>query len=57
MKLWLLKKLLPGMAQKFSPFLRDALVKFVSDIEAKAKATPNKWDDVLVYVLKLLTAV
>ena len=35
-----------------SPELRKLQVDFVLDLEAKAAATPNPWDDVLVFVLK-----
>ena len=40
-----------------SPELRKLLVDFVLDLEAKAKLTPNPWDDVLVMVLKKLVGI
>jgi len=40
-----------------SPELRKLLVDFVLDLEAKAAATPNPWDDVLVFVLKKMLVI
>jgi hypothetical protein len=35
-----------------SPEIRKAIVQFVQQLEEQAKATPNKWDDILVGILK-----
>jgi len=35
-----------------SPELRKAVVEFVQQLEEQAKKTPNKWDDILVGILK-----
>lgn len=35
-----------------SPVIREHLCKLLIDLEAKAKETPNKWDDVLVGLLQ-----
>lgn len=40
-----------------SPEIRKALVAFVLDLDKKAKATPNLWDDVLVFLLKKVFAI
>lgn len=37
-----------------SPEMRKTLLAFVADLEAKAKLTQNPWDDVFVFVLKML---
>lgn len=38
--------------EKVTPEIREALGKFLNELEAKAKLTPNLWDDVIVFVLK-----
>lgn len=38
--------------EKVSPEIREALGKFLDDLEEKAKLTPNLWDDVIVFLLK-----
>ena len=40
-----------------SPELRKLLIDFVLDLEVKAAATPNPWDDVLVFILKKMLAI
>lgn len=35
-----------------SPEIRTAVVEFVAQLEIQAKATPNRWDDILVGLLK-----
>lgn len=37
-----------------SPELREGLVQLLNDLEEKAKATSNEWDDLLVAMLKRL---
>jgi len=37
-----------------SPELREGLVQLLNDLEEKAKATSNEWDDLLVSMLKRL---
>jgi hypothetical protein len=37
-----------------SPEVKEMLRGFVDQLEAKAEATPNKWDDILVSSLKTL---
>jgi len=49
--------ILQKILELVSPEIRDALIKFVLDLEAKAKLTPNLWDDVLVFVLKKVLAI
>ena len=41
-----------AILEKISPEIREALGKLLDDLEAKAKLTPNLWDDVIVFVLK-----
>jgi len=42
---------------KLSPIIREALIKWVSELEKMAAETPNKWDDFLVAVLKLIIGI
>ncbi|GAI65541.1 unnamed protein product, partial [marine sediment metagenome] len=35
-----------------SPELRTGLAAWLNELEAKAKKTPNPWDDVFVGILK-----
>ncbi|MBA7553506.1 hypothetical protein ES705_46098 [subsurface metagenome] len=48
--LTLLEKLLTGM----SPKIRELILDFLKDLEAKAKETPNPIDDVIVLLLRIL---
>ena len=48
---WALKMLMMVL-EKASPEIRQALVDLVKDWEVKALATPNKVDDILVYLVK-----
>jgi len=50
---WAIKMLLIVL-EKASPEIREALVNLVKDWEVKALATPNKVDDVLVFLVKKL---
>ncbi len=50
----ILVKILPLLIQVLSPTLKDMLGKFVDEFEAKAKGTPNDWDDVAAYLLRTL---
>lgn len=49
--------ILKTIMELVSPELRKLLVDFVLDLEVKAAATPNPWDDVLVLVLKKMLAI
>ncbi len=40
-----------------SPELRDLILKFAKELEAKAKKTPNPFDDVAVEVLKVILGI
>lgn len=40
-----------------SPHIREYLEKILPELEAKAKATPNPWDDILVAILKVMFVV
>ena len=40
-----------------SPQIRDAIVKFVEDLEKKANETPNAWDNLAVAVLKVILGI
>ena len=44
--------ILQKILEKVSPEIREALGKFINELEAKAKLTPNLWDDVIVFLLK-----
>lgn len=44
-----------AILEKISPEIREALGQFLNELEAKAKLTPNLWDDVIVFVLKKVT--
>lgn len=44
-----------AILEKISPEIREALGQFLDELEAKAKLTPNLWDDVIVFVLKKVT--
>lgn len=46
----LLEKLLTGM----SPKIREAILEFLKELEAKAKETPNPIDDIIVLLLRIL---
>ncbi len=46
----LLSKLLTGM----SPKIRDLILDFLKELEAKAKETPNPIDDIIVLLLRIL---
>lgn len=44
-------ELLKRLVDLASPEVRDMLQKFLVDLKVKAEATPNIWDDVIVYAL------
>jgi hypothetical protein len=46
----ILEKLLKGI----SPKIREAILEFLKDLEAKAKETPNPIDDIVVLLLRIL---
>ena len=45
-------KILDEVFKRISPELREHIKKFVIELEARAKATTNPWDDLAVVVLK-----
>ena len=45
-------KVICGVVKKASPEIRKQILLFVVELDKKAKSTPNKWDDVLVTILK-----
>lgn len=50
---WLVT-LLKQIITQLSPQIRGSIEKFVKDLEAEVKKTPNPWDDILVGLLKLV---
>lgn len=40
-----------------SPEIRKAVIEFVKQLEVQAKATPNKWDDIFVGLLKAVLVI
>ena len=50
----IIMKILPLLITVLSPTLKEMLCKFVDEFEAKAKATPNDWDDVAAWILRTL---
>ena len=48
----LIVRLAAVVARKATPEIRQEIVDFVLEWEVRAKATPNKWDDILVGVAK-----
>ncbi len=47
-------RLLPLLMGKISPNIKLLIRAFVVKLEIDAKKTPNPWDDVLVYILKII---
>lgn len=47
-------KILSAIVKKMSSDVRGWLVSMVKELEVKAKATPNPWDDIAVTVLKAI---
>ena len=45
---------LMNVFESVSPHLREFVQEAVLELEEKAKATDNKWDDFLVLILKAL---
>jgi len=50
---WILR-LITLIVSSASPELRAGITAWVKDLEAKAKQTPNPFDDVLVGLLKIV---
>ena len=50
---WILR-LITLVVTSASPELREMINKWVADLEEKAKATPNPFDDVLVGLIKVV---
>ena len=50
----IIMKILPLLITVLSPTLKEMLCKFVDEFEAKAKTTPNDWDDVAAWILRTL---
>jgi len=46
--------LLGGILSNMSPEIRSAVVAWLDDMQAKAKETPNPWDDMFVSFLRIL---
>lgn len=44
--------LLQAMLGNITPEIRNAVVEFIGKLEKQATETSNKWDDVLVGILK-----
>jgi len=45
-------KILDEVFKRISPELKKSIHDFVLDLEVKAKATPNPWDDLAVVIIK-----
>lgn len=50
----LIIKLAGMIISGISPEIRKALIEFVTQLDRRAKATTNDWDDVLVFILKIV---
>lgn len=50
----ILLKVLPFIISQATPLIKDTLVSFILDMEKKAAATPNDFDNYLVDFLKAL---
>lgn len=50
---WILG-LLTRIATVISPDIRGMVVEWLRDLDTRAKATPNPWDDIFVAFLKML---
>ena len=50
----IIMKILPLLITVLSPSIKEMLCKFVDEFEAKAKETPNDWDDVAAWILRTL---
>lgn len=48
----ILLKILPLIISVLTPTLKEMLTKFVEDFAAKAKTTPNPWDDIAAEILR-----
>jgi len=53
MERWILG-ILTRILTVISPEIRVLFVGWIKDLEARAKATPNPWDDIFVAFLKML---
>jgi len=53
---WLVN-LLKQILNNISPEIRGLIVEFVKKLDAKAKGTPNAWDDIAVGILAFLLQV
>ncbi|MCP3678964.1 MAG: hypothetical protein GY782_01170 [Gammaproteobacteria bacterium] len=49
--------LIQQLLSVITPELRKAVVEFVAQLEKQAKATPNKWDDIFVGLLKAVLVI
>jgi len=50
----LLVKMLPLMISQVTPTIKESARSILKDLESKAKATPNPFDDMFVELLKEL---
>jgi len=48
----LIIRMISVVARKATPEIRTQLIEFVATWEVECKKTPNKWDDILVDVVK-----
>lgn len=50
----LLNMIFQGLLENLSPGIREALDRFLNNLEIQAKESPNKIDDMFVHLLKVL---
>jgi len=50
----LLLLLIPRMLDTITPQLRDGIHEWLMDLEKKAEATPNPWDNLFVGFLRMV---
>lgn len=53
----ILIKILVSAVQNATPAMRQALLEYLNEWEAKAKTTDNPFDDLLILILKALLGV
>ena len=51
MILKVLLPIIPSLLKLVTPAIKDSMEQGIKDLAAKAKATPNPWDDLLVVLL------
>jgi len=50
----ILARIVEELLKRMSPEIREELEQAVLKLEIKAKATVNPWDDLLVFLLKIV---